>query len=419
MTFDSSEFRRGGTVVVASFVGMALSLMALAGTYSVGVLAGPLTQEFGWSRGDVMLVPTLLYVGLIPSSFVVGWIADHHGVRHMTMFSLLALSASFVALATLNHGSLVSFLVIYLLMGIFAEAAGPIPYTRSVVGWFSRNRGLALGLTMSGTGFAAMTIPAYTGWFVTNYGWREAYLALAALPALITLPVVYFMLKEVPGLAERKSDVSKRPLPGLSFKEAISGFRFWIMVLVFSGLTAVVISVITNLVPMLTDAGYDLGSAVWMVSVWGVSTILGRVFCGFLLDRIWAPKVAVFVLLPAAAACVVLGEPQLGTWWMIAAIAMIGFMNGAEFDLLIYMMTRYFGQRSYGMLFALMYVLYNTVAAAGPAIYGYTFDAVGNYRPVLWISAGIVAASAVALLALGRYPTFASAAETDRHHDRS
>lgn len=405
MRLDLHEFREGWKVVVACFIGMALSLMALAGTYSVGVLAGPLTAEFGWSRGDVMLVPTLLYAGLIPSSFAVGWIADHYGVRKMTMFSLVALALGFVALGTLSQGSLTAFLTIYLLIGIFGEAAGPISYTRSIVGWFKRNRGLALGLIMSGTGLSAILIPAYTGWFVEKHGWREAYLALAVLPVCITLPAVWFLLKEVPGVAARESGGAIQDLHGLSFREAIRGYRFWVMVAVFSALTAIVISVITNLVPMLTDAGYELSTAVLMGSAWGFATVIGRISFGFLLDRFWAPKVAVFVLLPAAAACIMLSNPHWGMWSTILAIALVGLMNGAEFDLLIYMMTRYFGSKSYGTLFALMYVLYNTAAATGPAIYGYTFDAFGNYQPVLWVSAALIILSALALLTLGKYPS--------------
>ena len=417
MKTDFQEFRQGGPVVVASFVGMALSMMALAGTYSVGVLAAPLTHEFGWSRGDVMLVPTMLYVGLIPSSFAVGWIADHRGVRGMTMFSLVVLSLSFVALGTVNNGQLVTFLGIYLVMGLLGEAAGPIPYSRSIVGWFKENRGFALGTMMAGTGFSAILIPAYTGWFVEHHGWRAAYLALAALPAFVTLPVVFFLLKEVPQIVARRAGLPRQELRGLSVREALSGYRFWVMVLVFSSLTAIVIGVITNLVPMLTDVGYKLDQAVWMASVWGVSTVLGRILFGFLLDRFWAPKVALFVLLPAAGACIVLSNPQWGAWSTIGAIAVIGTMNGAEFDLLIYMMTRYFGPRNYGTLFSVMYVLYNSVAAAGPAIYGYTFDVMGNYRPVLWLSAALVVAAAAGLLTLGRYPslsnTGAAAARAD------
>lgn len=405
MRLDLDEFRQGWKVVVASFIGMALSLMALAGTYSIGVLTGPLTREFGWSRGDVMLVPTLLYAGLIPSSFVVGWIADHYGVRKMTMFSLVALALGFAALGTLSQGGLTGFLAIYLLIGIFGEAAGPISYTRSIVGWFKRNRGFALGLIMSGTGVSAILIPAYTGWFVEHHGWRQAYLALAVLPVCITLPAVWFLLKEVPGTAARRAGTQVPDPHGLTFTQAIRGYRFWVMVAVFSVLTAIVISVITNLVPMLTDAGYDLSTAVWMGSTWGVATVIGRISFGFLLDRFWAPKVAAFVLLPAAAALIMLSNPHWGMSSTILAIALIGLMNGAEFDLLIYMMTRYFGSRSYGTLFALMYVLYNTAAAAGPAIYGYTFDAFGNYRPVLWVSAGLVVLSTAALFTLGKYPS--------------
>lgn len=400
----NNEFRRGWPIVLASFVGLALGMMPLAGVYSIGVLAGPLTAEFGWSRGDVMLVPTMLYVGLIPSSFIVGWVADRFGVRRITMFSLLALSLAFVALGTLTNGGLWAFLAIYLFMGFFGEAAGPITYSRSIIGWFSKRRGLALGMMMAGTGVSALVIPAYTNWLVEGHGWRGAYIGLAALPALITLPVVFFLLKEVPHLSARRAGKVVGNLPGLTFRQAISGYRFWLMVLIFSGLTAIVVGLITNLVPMLTDGGYSTEQAVLMASTWGIATLCGRLLIGFLLDHFWAPKIAIFVFVPAAVACLTLMNLEWGWWSTILAISLVGALNGAEFDLLIYMMTRYFGQLNYGLLFALMYVLYNIFASMGPAVFGYTFDFTGNYDLVLIGSSVMLVVCSVLMFALGRYP---------------
>jgi len=404
MNVDLNEFRRGWTIVLACFVGIGLGMVPVAGSYSIGVLTISLSEEFGWGRGDIMLAPVMLYFGLIPTSFLVGWIADHYGVRKMTMFSLLAIAVSFIALGTFAAGSLVVFLSIYLLMGFFGEAAGPISYTRSIVGWFRNNRGLALGMAMAGAGTAGIVIPAYTGWLVEQYGWRGAYLGLAALPICITLPIVFFMLKEVPRVAARQRGEPAKPMNGLSFKEAISGYRYWVLAIVFSCVTAVVVAVITNLVPMLTDDGYDLPTATKMASVIGISVLFGRLLVGYLVDRFWAPMIGVIIFIPASIAFVLLAHSEWGMWPTVAGIALIGFVTGAETDLLIYMMTRYFGQKAYGILFALMYVCYNSVTASGPPIYGYAYDAMGSYDTVLFVSSGILIASALLLLTLGKYP---------------
>ena len=401
---DIREFRRGWPVLLAGFVGIALGMVPVAGSYSIGVLTVPLEAEFGWRRGDIMLAPVFLYLGLIPSSFLVGWVADNFGVRLMTMFSLVALSAGFGVLGSSLASTLAVFLGIYFCIGLFGEAAGPISYTRVVVGWFQDNRGLALGMIMAGAGIAGTFVPLYTGWWVENHGWRDAYLGLAALPILITLPIVFFFLKEVPTLAIRRTDGRPRTMKGVPFRKAIKGYRFWVLAVAFSGITAAVLAAIANLVPMLTDGGYSIGQATGMASVLGVSVLLGRLSVGYLVDRFWAPKIGLFVMLPASSAFIFLANPDVGTAALVIGIAMIGFVTGAETDLMIYMLTRYFGQRSYGLLFALLYVCYNSFAAVGPPIFGYVHDALGHYDPALITASVVMVASALILLTLGKYP---------------
>ena len=83
------EFRFffGSTIALACFVGMIgnTGVILFAGT---GVLIKPLTEEFGWSRGDVSLALTLLTVGIALGVLVSGRLIDRYGARRVVCASI-------------------------------------------------------------------------------------------------------------------------------------------------------------------------------------------------------------------------------------------------------------------------------------------------------------------------------------------
>ena len=86
-------------------------------------------------------------------------------------------------------------------------------------------------------------------------------------------------------------------------------------------------------------------------SVVGVALLLGRVSTGFLLDRFFAPRVAMLVFGLAAAGIALLWFGIAGKAAMLAAV-LIGFGLGAEADIIAFCISRYFGLRCFGPAFA-------------------------------------------------------------------
>jgi len=73
----------------------------------------------------------------------------------------------------------------------------------------------------------------------------------------------------------------------------------------------------------------------------------GRIAAGILIDRIWAPLVAIGFLAMPAAACFLLVGDTLASGPIIAlAAVLVGLAAGAEFDLVAFMAGRYFGMRN-------------------------------------------------------------------------
>ena len=397
-----AEIRESWTVIAAAFVGSCLGLIQLASQYTIGVLTPSLTAEFGWGRGQVLLVPVAVYAGLFLATPVVGILIDKVGVRRITLFSLCSLAAGFVALAVSTHGSLTLFLAIYFLIGLLGAGAGPLTYSRSVISWFVENRGLALGLSLAGAGLAGFILPNYVGQIILLYGWRSAYWGIAVLPVLIAFPVTYFWLKEVRPTADR--------LPVVGRSQAVDpepfyrSFRYWLMVVIFGVVAAATIGLITNLVPFLMDRGFSLTDAAAVSSLLGIAVIVGRVGIGALMDKFYVPMLAIAVLAPTGVMVYVLTLPNIGFLSALIAVVMVGIVTGAEFDMLPYLLARYFGEASYGKSYAIAYLFLNLLAAMAPALFGFSYDWLGSYRISFLSVAVIFVLLPFGLLFLGDYP---------------
>ena len=167
-------------------IGIAFGLSPLPITYTLGVFTPALVHEFGWSRGDIGFVSVVTLVGVILGSLGVGWIVDRGGVRRVTMISQLCLGLGLASLGLFVH-QLAVFYGIFFVMGVLGAGSLPITFSKAVVGAFERNRGLALGFALAGTGVCGLIAPIYATWFLEHFGWRGAYVALAALPLGIAL----------------------------------------------------------------------------------------------------------------------------------------------------------------------------------------------------------------------------------------
>jgi predicted MFS family arabinose efflux permease len=159
---------------------------------------------------------------------------------------------------------------------------------------------------------------------------------------------------------------------------------------------------------MLTDRGVSTEIAAFAASVLGGASLAGRLVTGSLLDRFFGPRVA-FVLFVGSAAGILLLSGAASAFPGMAAAALIGFGMGAEANLTPYLLTRYFGLRSFSTLYGLTWTAYAIAGAAGPVFMGRFFDRTGSYTSLLVVLSGAALAAALLMLAAPRYPAPESA----------
>lgn len=396
----NGELRRGWLLILSSCAGVVCSSVVLP-YYSIGALVVPVTTDLGWTRSEFQAA-ILFSSGLgALTAPVVGWLSDRFGSRALALPALVGLSAGFLIAAAMN-GDLWMLYLAYGGMALFGAGTIPVTWTRAITTNFFKRRGLALGLTLTGTGICAMLVPHYVVWLVEAYGWRMAYVGIAMLPLLFAGPLVFYGFRPEEKL-HRHGATPKDTVRGVSLSQAFRSYRFWVLLLSIFAAYMGFSGISPNLIPAMTDAGMTSAEAATVMSVYGGSIIFGRVAVGYLVDRFWAPGVALAALSLPVMGCMMLLEPSSFAWSATAAL-FIGFAAGAELDLMSFLAARYFGLAHYAKIYSVLYMSLAVCSGTAPMLFAWVYDKTSNYDFGFYVAAILFALGGLLVLTLGRYP---------------
>lgn len=157
-------------------------------------------------------------------------------------------------------------------------------------------------------------------------------------------------------------------LPGMTLRDAAGDWRFWVLAVVFVPISYAVGAIIPNIENVLRANDFDQAEAVRLATLTGLAVLAGRVIGGYLIDRFWAPGVAFVFLASPAIALWMLGQPGIDANTATFAILLIGFGAGVEYDFMAFMISRYFGMRSYSAIYGAIYGFFALGAGLGPGI---------------------------------------------------
>jgi MFS family permease len=397
-----AEFRHGWPIVLCASVGIGLGLSPLP-FYTIGVFVQPLSDQFGWTVGQILTGLAVMTLTLSLASPAVGYLGDRFGARPIVLTSTILFSLAF-ALFAAGTGSIWQFYATWVLVALCGAGTLPIIWTRAVNQAFDRRKGLALGLALIGTGVFGPVAKLVADAVTVEAGWRVAYLSVALLPLVIVIPITLFLFKP-PGdwdpVTKRQAapEETRADRPGRS----LLSWRFWLLAFAFLPISMVIMGLVPNLETLLGAQGFDRRQAVQIAAAAGPAVVIGRLAGGWLVDRFWAPAVAFVILCLPAISLLVLahGDPSLTT--VTAAVVLIGFAAGVEYDLLSFLVARYFRFNDYGKIYGGLFGFFAVGSGVGPLIFAAAYDRYGNYGPALTVAAVVLLMACSSLLFLGRY----------------
>ncbi|PKB14595.1 nitrate/nitrite transporter NarK [Novosphingobium kunmingense] len=395
-----SEFRRAWRPLVACAVGLACGLSPIA-PYASGFLASAMEQELGVTRAELLLSLVFAPIALVILGRYAGRLIDTHGPRKIAIVSTLGLGLAELLVAAIGSRP-PGYYAAWAVLAVLSLGTLPMTYAKLLNSWFERGRGMALGLALAATGLAGVVLPLVVPAAIEAVGWRGGYLALAAMPLLIGLPVLLAWLHEAPTIAIDGAG----PLThtGVSVAQALRSYRFWALAAAALVLAFGVSGLVPNLYSLLLERGLDPAEAKAALAGLALSVTVGRILSGFLLDRLWAPTVCALLVLPAAGALWLLLSAETADAIVPVAVVALGLIAGAEFDLVAYMTVRYFGQLHFSELYGMQYAAFGIGAGAAPAAYGALRALSQSYAPAVMLSIALLLLAVCLIFTLGRYP---------------
>ncbi|MFT5351101.1 MAG: sugar phosphate permease, partial [Gammaproteobacteria bacterium] len=323
--------------VATGFVGMGLSY-AMFTVFAFGTFVRPLQEEFGWTRGELSFAYTMANIAVVIASPCLGILIDRFGVRRILIPSIILMGFTVASMALLTN-NIWHYYALYFLIPLLGAGTLPQSYSRVLIAWFNRRRGIALGISLAGFGVGGALVPVISQFTIESFGWRIAYIGFACSVFVLALPMALFVLREKPEdlglLADGDAPVSESAgkstaslaETGLSGREAAKTISYWLILVSFLLVGLSLTGILAHLVPMLIDRGVSAQTAAFCMTSIGIGIIFGRIFAGYLMDYFFAPYVTAFFLSGMTLGIVILATGTTSSFVFLAAV-LVGMGTG-------------------------------------------------------------------------------------------
>ncbi len=362
-----------------------LLLMTIGGSgmYAVTVVLPRLQQEFNVARADASLPYTLTLIGFGVGGVLMGKLADRFGVIAPVLLGTLGLSAGFVAAGM--AGSIGQFAILQgVLIGALGTSATFAPLVADTALWFTRRRGIALGICMSGNYVAGAVWPPIVQHFIETAGWRATYIGIGVFCLVTMLPLALVLRRRPPALAAAPAPaapgVGARPLLAGECPLGFSPGVLQGMLSVAAVACCVAMSMPqVHIVAYCGDLGFGAARGAQMLSLMLGMGIVSRLVSGWISDHIGGLRTLLLgSVLQGVALLAFLVSDAMASLFIVSA--MFGLFQGGIVPSYALIVREYFtplqaGARVGTVLMASLFGM-----ALGGWMSGAIFDATGSYR---------------------------------------
>jgi MFS family permease len=372
--------------------------------WTFSVFLKPVADALHIGRSDLagaLAVATALGACLSP---VVGLLLDRFGARPVMIIGIILFAVTTAMQSLMSAAPLVIY-SLFLVRSFGSAGCAPPVYAFIVTRWFDRNRGLALGIALSGVGLGTAVIPPIAAFLISHLDWRSAYIGVGAVILVLAgIPVTLLVREPDASEPAQLPHLADTDLPGVTLREALTRtWRFWGMALAFCLGVIVLNGTLTQIVAILMDRGVGIQVATTVLSASGIAAVVGRLVSGWLLDRVHGPYVAIGFFTLLLVGVILFGTGLPGPALIIGAM-LCGLANGAEVDLMGFFVSRYFGLKFYGRLVGTMFGIFQACLGIGPLVSTRAFDLYHSYGPAFRIYEVMTIVSIAIFALLGPYP---------------
>lgn len=362
-------------VLLGCFIGMGSATPAIL-MLPMGLFLKSMTAEFGWTRTEfasVIAIAALCNALVMP---VAGYLVDRFGARPVIAIGTVLGCSSYAALSLArSYGEFVAILVVSVTMGNLASYPAFMALAQR---WFDKHLGFALAITSTGLAVGVAVFSYVIAQTIALHGWREAFMLVGLIALALGLGNAIFLVRDTtaPPPTEVVDDRTPFAGEGSSLALALRTADFWFYSASFTLIIFAVVGCNFHLPAMLSDRGATAGTIASAVAVGSAGSLFGRLFTGIMLDRFSVRLVAGSFFVGQAIGFALLLD---GLAWVLPASFLLGAVQGAEIDVMGYVLARRFGRGSYARIFGTCFGITLIGAIVGPMAMASIFDRTGSY----------------------------------------
>lgn len=407
----TSSLKRYGLVALGfAHIGVSRGLRGTFGVFYVAFI-----EAFGWSRAAAAGALSLAIITEGLSLPLAGSFTDRLGPRRTLLLGGVILGLGLGFTATVS-----SLWQLYFWVGLVTALGlgliGMVPHIAILSREFSEGRGTALGLAFAGGGFGIMILVPLSQLLVSRWGWPTAYVGLAVLTAMLVIPPVLFFFPAAPSKSAAACPAGSEKAADWTVAQALKSAVFWVLfgsrVLASMGNQIIV----THQIAYAVDVGFSKLFAAAVFGFMGICSIFGRIFFGYLADRIKREAAFTWVQVVSALGIVALmllkdgSLPEL----LYAYAIFYGLGQGSRALVLSAISSDIFLGKSFGAILGYFTLSIGIGGATGSWLGGFIYDVTGSYTSAFGIAIVCFIVSVVAVWVTRRMIT----AQAKEHETR-
>jgi len=397
---DNPRFFYGYIVVIAAFCVMAVQA---AGIYSFGVFLKPVSAEFEWSRALTSGAHSICMVVTGLLCVVAGRLTDSFGPRLVVTVGGICFGVGYLLMSQITASW-----QLYLFWGVMVGmglSIGFVPMASTAARWFTKKRGLLVGIVVSGVSVGTMFGPPLSSYLILSYGWPSSYMTFGIISLVLLVLFAQFLSRDpsqkglLPYGGEVMQGKSIPEVGGLYLREAVRTRQLRMLFIVYILFGMSQMAVMVHIVPHATDIGVSPIAAANIMTIIGGVGIAGRVIFGGVADRYGNKRALVIGLIMLAVALFLLQSAR-ELWMLYLFAAIFGFGYGGEAAIMAPLVAELFGLRAHGAILGLTALAFHFGCAIGPLLAGRMFDVAGSYYSAFLVCAVFIIAGIILVLFL-------------------